>query len=250
MNTLQKVQDDPPLATKMSYVLLKRRVGVLGILPETLERCQTLADVQHLAKQHYRRLAKHYHPDILMQSTRLPGLSHGLQTQQMVEMYERRAAGWTCQDIAACMRLSRGRVWEILHRRGHPFARHDVEVIGFCRARGDSYNAIGTLLQGSRAQIRDLFLGKQGKHIGHGPGRPGRKTARPKSRRAARVGATFARITAAYDWLNALPPRMAVPQPHRGPCGESPFVSLYEAVLPLVMQRHAPDLGYGWHYAY
>ena len=250
MNALQKGRDDPPLATRVSYMLLKCRVKVLGIPSEVLETCQTLGEVQRLAKQHYRTLAKQYHPDILMQSKRLPGISLGLQTQQVVEMYERRTAGWTCQDIAAHMRLSRSRVSQILHTRGHPFAKHDVDVMRYCHARGDSYNAIGILLHGSRSQIRDLLLGEQGRRLGHGPGRPARGALVPKPHAAARVGATFERLTAVYDWLNALPPHMRVPRPLSVPSSESALVSLHEAILPLAMQRHTPDLGYGWQYAH
>ena len=250
MGVPQKVQDDPPLVSKVSYVLLKRRVRVLGITPEVLEQCQTLAEVQTLAKQQYRRLDKQYHPDILGQTKKLPGISSGLHTPQIVEMYELRAAGWTCQEIATQMRLSQNRVWEILHTRGHPFLGHDVEVMRYCHARGQSYNAIGILVHGSRSQIRDLLLGEQGKYVGHGPGRPRKEAPAPKIPRAYRVGATFERLTATYDWLNAFPPHMRVPQPRPAQRGESVFVSLYEAVLPLAMQRHAPDLGYGWQYTY
>ena len=46
-----------------SYRVLERRVHTLGLASAQLETCRTIADVQALAKPHYRHLIKHYHPD-------------------------------------------------------------------------------------------------------------------------------------------------------------------------------------------
>jgi len=54
----------PPMYTG-SYPVLRRRAHTLHITNAQLAACNTMRELQGLAKTHYRQLARRYHPDLV-----------------------------------------------------------------------------------------------------------------------------------------------------------------------------------------
>ena len=109
-----------------STYYLRRKAHRLGISNKDFDACHTLGELQQLAKQRYRKLAKHFHPDKRAQQARQqasPNLTQG--TPLRGAMFHYYADAYAC-----LMKLP---AHTMLHRRpklgNYPRQLHDTQSI-------------------------------------------------------------------------------------------------------------------------